>query len=64
MTMQRATWDEQSLYRSGYQAIRTFTCDECLEEVTVYEQKLHGNKRLYLTSDMEVHPYHEKDHED
>lgn len=59
MTMQPSTWNEAALYRAGFHATRTFFCDQCSEEVTVYENVRRESSKLYLTSDMEVHPYHE-----
>ena len=58
MTMHQNNWTEADLYKSGFHAVRTFDCPTCGEEVTVYESD-RVNKKLFLTSTMEVHPLHQ-----
>jgi len=55
-------WSEATLYQGGWHAVRTFDCQVCGEEVTVYESDK-TNTKLFLTSTMEIHPLHSGDNE-
>lgn len=56
MVLYRQTWTEADLYNSGYHSTGTWTCKSCGEEVTRYESNRIG-KKLFLVSDMLVHPW-------